>query len=101
MHEIGMMERYVPAWQDVDAMYEAYTDRLYEEICEDQEDDREEAFNDVAGAIEKLKEANKMLDEATKENIDESLRAKIGSYFDEVTDLISYLEKDLEGWESE
>lgn len=101
MPEIGMMERYVPAWQDVDAMYEDYTDRLYEEMCEDQEDDREEAFNDVAGAIEKLKEANKMLDEATKENIDESLRAKIGSYFDELADFISFLENDLEGWESD
>ena len=101
MPEIGMMERYVPAWQDVDSMYEAHVDRLYEEMCEDQEDDREEAFSDIAGAVEKLKEANKMLDEATKENIDESLRAKIGSYFDELADFIIFLEKDLEGWESE
>lgn len=101
MSEIGMMERYVPAWQDVDSMYEAYTDRLYEEMCEDQEDDREEALSDVAGAVEKLKEANKMLDEATKEKIDDSLRAKIGSYFDELVDFINFLENDLEGWESE
>lgn len=101
MSEIGMMARHVPAWQDVDSMYEAYTDRLYEEMCEDQEDDHEEAFGDVAGAIEKLKEANEMLDEATKENIDESLRAKIGSYFDELADFISFLENDLERWESE
>lgn len=101
MPEIGMMERCVPAWQDVDSMYEAHVDRLYEEMCEDQEDDREEAFSDVAGAIEKLKEANEMLNEATKENVDESLRAKIGSYFDELADFINFLENDLEGWESE
>ena len=104
-YELGMMERpWMTPGQDVDRMYEAYSDRLYERMCEEverNESARYQAFSDVEIAMKKLREARHWIDEAVNEGIDDPLQCKIASYYDQITDLLGWLDEDLKKWEKE
>ena len=104
MAEIGMMERpwMAGTWTEpyFEMMEIANIDEPVKEV-ERNEGARLEAFNDVETAMTTLKEARHWIEPAANESIDKPLQYRIASYYDQITDLLGWLEEDKKKWERE
>lgn len=87
----------------VDKLYEAETARMIDEAFGDKPDNAHtfEALKDCEIALKHLRKTRDWLDEAMSEGIDQTLESKIGSFYEQIDDLVVDLMGDIEKWKNE